>query len=211
MTSLEIQANRQKFLDYCRTYIQRDGLENLLGYLEKTDFFSAPSSTKFHLNTPGCVCKHFLNVFETALRVNKHVLLPQQHDGNCIFPEPLSAESIAIVALFHDVCKCNIYKETERWRKSDKGKWESYAGYEVKDEFPFGHGEKSCHMVSHYLRLKRDELLAIRWHMGMFDVGEAGSSNRFSFYAAIESSPLVLLLQIADMASSHWLEETYEP
>ena len=109
------------------------------------------------------------------------------------------------------MCKCNIYKETERWRKNDKGKWESYAGYEVKDEFPFGHGEKSCHMVSHYLRLKRDELLAIRWHMGMFDVGEAGSSNRFSFYAAIESSPLVLLLQIADMASSHWLEETYEP
>ena len=91
------------------------------------------------------------------------------------------------------------------------GRWEAYAGYGVVDEFPFGRGEKSCYMVSHYLRLKRDELLAIRWHMGMFDVGEAGSSNRYSFFAAIETSPLVLLLQLADNASSHWLEETFVP
>lgn len=211
MTPLEIKKNREIFLDYCRKYIQRDGLEKLLTYIESTDFFTAPSSTKFHLNTPGGLCKHCINVFETAMQINEHILLPRQQREESIFPQPLSTESIAIVALFHDVCKCNIYKEVDRWRKNDAGKWETYKGYEVNDEFPFGHGEKSCHMVNYYLRLKRDELLAIRWHMGMFDVGESGSANRFSFYSAMEITPLVVLMQMADMASSHWFEQTFSP
>lgn len=209
MTQLEIQQNRQQYLDYCREYIQRDGLESLLAYIDRTDFFTAPSSTKFHLNTPGGLCKHCINVFETALQINEHVLLPRQNNGECLFEERLPIESIAIVALFHDVCKCNIYREVERWRKNDAGKWESYIGYEVNDEFPFGHGEKSCHIVNHYLRLHREELLAIRWHMGMFDVGEAGSANRFSLYSAMDATPLVVLLQMADMVSCHWFEEIY--
>ena len=210
MTDLEIQQNRQLFLDYCHQYVHREGLDKLLNYLEHTDFFEAPSSTKFHLNVRGGLCKHSLNVFETALSINKCILLPKQKSGESIFSEPLSEESIAVAALFHDVCKCNMYKVTERWRKDEHNKWESYKAYEVSDDFPFGHGEKSCYIVSHYIRLMRDELLAMRWHMGMYDVGEAGTPNRFSFHAATDASPLVVLLQMADMASSHWFEETFQ-
>lgn len=209
MTEQEIQSNKDKYVAYCRQYIKRDGIEELLNYLEKkTDFFNAPSSTKFHLNTPGGLCQHSINVFETAMKINETILRPKQEAGICLFAEPLKEESIAIAALFHDLCKCGLYHQIEKWKKDDNNKWVSYIGYEVKDEFPFGHGEKSCYIINYYLKLHKDELLAIRWHMGMYDVGENGSSGRYSFYSACEMTPLVVLLQMADMSSSHWFEET---
>ena len=209
MTDIEIQNNKDKFKAYCTQYIQRKGINELIDYLEnKTDFFTAPSSTKFHLNTPGGLCQHSINVFEAALKINECLLLPKQEAGECIFKEPLKLESIAIAALFHDVCKCGLYKQTEKWKKDDQNKWVSYIGYEVNDEFPFGHGEKSCYIINFYLRLHKEELLAIRWHMGMYDVSEGGSSGRYSFYNSCDASPLVLLMQMADMSSSHWFEET---
>lgn len=206
---MDIQQVKEKYIAYCRQYIHRKGIDELLDYLEhKTDFFTAPSSTKFHLNCPGGLCQHSINVFETALRINEQVLRPKQEVGECLFTEPLSEESIAIAALFHDVCKCGLYKQVEKWKKDEQNRWVSYMGYEVNDEFPFGHGEKSCYIVNFYLKLHKEELLAIRWHMGMYDVGEGGSSGRYAFYAACDKSPLVLLMQMADMSSSHWFEET---
>lgn len=209
MTELEIQSNKEKYMAYCRQYIKRDGIEELLSYLDgKTDFFAAPSSTKFHLNTPGGLCQHSINVFETAMKINETILRPKQEAGECLFTEPLKEESIAIAALFHDLCKCGLYHQTEKWKKDENNKWVSYIGYELKDEFPFGHGEKSCYIINFYLKLRKEELLAIRWHMGMYDVSENGSSGRYSFYSACDMTPLVLLLQMADMSSSHWFEET---
>lgn len=209
MTELEIQSNKEKFIGYCKTYIKREGIDRLIDYIEnKTDFFTAPSSTKFHLNTPGGLCKHCINVFEIALDINEHILRPRQEAGNCLFADPIKEESIAVAALFHDLCKCGLYHQVEKWKKDEQNKWVSYIGYEVKDEFPFGHGEKSCYIINFYLKLTKEELLAIRWHMGMFEVNESGSSGRFSFYNACEMSPLVILLQMADMSSSHWFEET---
>lgn len=209
MTEQEILQNKQKFFDLCRKHIQRKGVDELLNYLDtKTDFFTAPSSTKFHLNTPGGLCQHSLNVFEAAMNINQHLLLPKQQAGESVFAEPLSEESIAIAALFHDLCKCGLYHQTEKWKKDESNRWVSYIGYEVKDDFPFGHGEKSCYIINFYLKLHKEELLAIRWHMGMYDVSEGGSSGRYAFYNACDASPLVLLMQMADMASSHWFEET---
>lgn len=209
MTEIEINANKEKFIAYCRQYISRKGIDELLDYIaEKTDFFTAPSSTKFHLNTPGGLCLHSLNVFETALKINETVLRPKQEAGECIFKEALKEESIAIACLFHDLCKCGLYKQVEKWKKDDQNRWVSYIGYEVNDEFPFGHGEKSCYIINFYMRLTKEELLAIRWHMGMYDVGEGGSSGRYAFYNACDISPLVILIQMADISSSHWFEET---
>ena len=76
------------------------------------------------------------------------------------------------------------------------------------DEFPFGHGEKSCVIVGWFMRLRQEELLAIRWHMGMFDMGEQGSSMRYAFRAAMERSPLVALVQAADLLAANCLERT---
>lgn len=209
MNDAQIKKNRDDFFAIAETYIQRDGLSRLLSYLEhQTDFFQAPSSVRFHLNEKGGLCLHSLNVFETCLRIYKSVLEPQLKTGKANFDEPISEESIAIVALFHDVCKTNMYREVEKWRKDDQNRWVSYPGFDIVDDFPFGHGEKSCIIINHYLKLTKEELLAIRWHMGAFEAGEQGSSSRKSFYSACETSPLVALIQSADMLTALCLEET---
>ena len=43
---------------------KRENIDKLIEWLEKeTDFFSAPASTKYHLNYEGGLLVHSLNVF----------------------------------------------------------------------------------------------------------------------------------------------------
>ncbi len=208
MTPEQIQTNKETFIATCREHIKREGLENVLKYLEKGDFYTAPTSTKFHLNEPGGLCLHSLNVFHTALTLAEHVWKPAVQSGVSPFNELPNTESIAICALFHDFCKIGFYHEGERFRKDENGRWYTHLCYNVKDSFPFGHGEKSCFLVERFMRLTPDELLAIRWHMGMFETGEQGSATRFAFYNALEMYPLVAILHSADFLSSNLLEKT---
>ncbi len=208
MEQQERDTNKQLFQELCHQYIKRDGLDRILAYLDKTDFYDAPSSASFHLNEKGGLCRHSINVFQTALKLNESVAAPAINDGVSPFTEPITEESIAIATLFHDLCKVKLYHEVQKWKKDDNGRWMSYPGYELKDDFPLGHGEKSCLMLSWYMRLTPDEMLAIRWHMGMFDMGENGSSLRYAFRAAVDKSPLVVLVQAADMLSANLLEKT---
>lgn len=212
MNNTDLNIAREKFLYCCKTYIKRPGLDSLLEYLEqKTDFFHAPSSVSYHLNEEGGLVQHAVNVFECALTIYDQVIQPAIQKGTSPFTEEVDIESIAVSALFHDVCKTNIYKKKQKWRKDEYNHWESYDGYEIEDNFPFGHGEKSCLIISTFMKLKQCELLAIRWHMGMFEMTDVGSNGRFAYRAAMEKSPLVALLQAADMLSANCLEKTSIP
>ena len=208
MTEQQIAANKQRFIDLCNEHIHREGLDKVLAYIEKSDFYTAPSSTRFHLNEDGGLCLHSMNVFEVACKIYNEMAKPAIVNGTSPFTEEVSMESIAIATLFHDLCKIKLYHKTERWKKDDKNRWVSYPGYEVKDDFPLGHGEKSCLMLSWYMRLKPEEMLAIRWHMGMFDMGESGTPLRMSFFSATDKSPLVSIVHAADFLTSNLWEKT---
>lgn len=208
MTEQQIAANKQRFIDLCNEHIHREGLDKVLAYLEKSDFYTAPSSTRFHLNEDGGLCLHSMNVFEAACKIYNEMAKPAIVNGTSPFTEEVSMESIAIATLFHDLCKIKLYHKTERWKKDDKNRWVSYPGYEIKDDFPLGHGEKSCLMLSWYMRLKPEEMLAIRWHMGMFDMGESGTPLRMSFFSATDKSPLVSIVHAADFLTSNLWEKT---
>lgn len=208
MTELEISQNRDAFRALCREHIRRDGLERLLEYLDTTDFYTAPSSSMYHLNEDGGLCLHSMNVFHAAMKLYESLGREVLASGEGPFRGEISAESIAVSTLFHDLCKMNIYHKTERWKKDDNGRWVSYPAYEIKDELPLGHGEKSCYIVRGFIKLQRDELLAIRWHMGMFDMGDSGSSLIRSFRNALEQSPLVSLVHSADFLASNLMEVT---
>lgn len=208
MTEQQIAANKQRFIDLCNEHIHREGLDKVLAYLEKSDFYTAPSSTRFHLNEDGGLCLHSMNVFEAACKIYNEMAKPAIVNGTSPFTKEVSMESIAIATLFHDLCKIKLYHKTERWKKDDKNRWVSYPGYEVKDDFPLGHGEKSCLMLSWYMRLKPEEMLAIRWHMGMFDMGESGTPLRMSFFSATDKSPLVSIVHAADFLTSNLWEKT---
>ncbi len=174
--------------------INRGGVGLLLGYLDmQTDFKTAPASTKFHLNHEKGLIEHTLNVLRYARLLNKELDLK------------LPDESVALVALLHDICKANFYVKGEEWDKEHKDKtneWRKKEVWKVEDQLPLGHGEKSVIMAVRYVLLTVEEMTAIRWHLSGFDPGinffyPSGAPYR----TACEKYPLVKLLAVADQAA----------
>lgn len=201
MDSLEI--NKEKFFK-AAARIERPGKRALLAWLEReTDFFTAPSSSKYHGAHPGGLVEHSLNVWGRLDEiVNRDLMNPAAPDF-CDTAE--LAETVAILGLLHDVCKVGVYhQETKRRKNPDTGKWEDYLGYTFRDPFPLGHGEKSLFLITRHMALTEEEALAIRWHMGAYDDAVKGGSR--SMTEAMNLTPWVWRLQEADMCAA-WIDE----
>ncbi|MFQ7754423.1 MAG: HD domain-containing protein, partial [Acutalibacteraceae bacterium] len=154
---------RDEFIALFTENIARDGAQKLLSWLDTTDFYTAPASTKFHCACASGLVMHSINVYKT---------LRERY-----FEEGDSEESYAVCALLHDVCKSQFYKTSTRNVKNEEtGQWEKKPFYIVDDAFPFGHGEKSVYLIERFMRLKPAEAMAIRWHMGGFDDAARGGS-----------------------------------
>lgn len=192
---------KDKFIKAYTENITRPGADKLLAWIESSDFFTAPASTRFHLSSPGGLLEHSLPVFERmkAICANEATITPG-------FNEP-SMETIAICGLLHDICKANFYAVEMRNRKNDQGRWEQYPFYVVDDKLPYGHGEKSVYIISGFMRLSREEAMAVRWHMGFSDNDFKGGG--YSVGNAFEKFPLAVLLHIADLQATY-LDETGE-
>lgn len=96
MTPDIIEANKQRFIALCHEHIKREGVDKVLAYLENTDFYTAPSSTNFHLNEDGGLCQHCINVFETACSIYDSVAQPAIENGTSPFQEQISREALPL-------------------------------------------------------------------------------------------------------------------
>ena len=150
---------RDEFLDIFYDNIDRDGADKLLEWLEKSDFFTAPASTRHHSAYRGGLCQHSINVYKRFVK-----LLEMEYGEN--WQKKVSPESVAIMGLLHDVCKVETYVEDFRNVKDENGNWIKKPYYKVEDSLPYGHGEKSVYIISAFMKLTREEALAINWHMG---------------------------------------------
>lgn len=184
---------KEEFLRIYKENIKREGTDRLLEWLEKSDFFSAPASTRFHSCHEGGLCEHSVKVFYRFLNIVK-----SEYGEN--FQEKVSLESIALIALLHDVCKVNTYKVEMRNVKED-GNWVQKPYFTVEDNLPYGHGEKSVYIINGFTRLSREEAIAINWHMGGFDTRVQGGS--YSLKDAFINFPLALLFHIADVEATY--------
>lgn len=184
---------KQRFLSIFQENVTREGSEELLRWLETTDFFTAPASTKYHCACPQGLVMHSLSVYDTMM--DKHFV--QGED---------SAESFTLCALLHDLCKAQFYKVGSRNVKNEEtGQWEKKAFYQIEDSFPYGHGEKSVFLIERFIRLKPAEATAIRWHMGGFD--EASRGGSYAISQAYEKYPLAVKLHLADLESTYLREK----
>lgn len=184
--------NKELFLKKC-AIIRREGITDLLDWLEKSDFYTAPASTKYHGNYKGGLLEHSLNVYSALMELVT------------INDIDVSWETIAIVSLFHDICKVNYYKEGKRNVKDETGKWVEKTVYEVDEKFPCGdHADKSIIILQQYIKLTPDEIFAIRGHMGAWDNASKGGS--YFIDKIFEKSPLAVLLHLADMTATYLLE-----
>lgn len=181
--------------------VRRAGADKLLAWLEKTDFFMAPASTKYHGNHEGGLVEHSLNVYHRLAQI-----YTEESEGNG--PDSIG-ETLAVCGLLHDVCKANFYKVSQRNVKNEAtGKWEKQPFYQVEDKFPYGHGEKSVFLIERFMRLRTEEAVAIRWHMGGFDDSVKGGSYALS--GAFQEYPMALLLHVADLKATY-LDEGKAP
>lgn len=183
---------------------KRDGMENVIKHLERLGFFTAPASTKFHLSVKGGLMEHSWNVCNTALMLREQMIQMKPE-----LADRLPEESVVIASLLHDVCKSNIYKDAILNRKNDQGYWEKVPGYEVDySSLPLGHGEKSVIMLLTLgLKLTKDEMLAIRWHMTAWELAFQSPEQKSNLQKAREIAPLCAIIQAADGLSSALLEE----
>ena len=169
---LNLEEQKQRFLDLCHSAIHRDGLDDLLDWLCKADFFEAPASTKFHGAYAGGLCQHSLDVYEYAKKLT------------FLSPTPISEEALVISTLFHDVCKCNLYK-TEYRNQKINGEWQH------------------VYQVQYFMKLEPIEAAAINCHMGFTD----GSTTTLRDVSnAYQSNPLAWIVHVADEAATYLLD-----
>ncbi len=189
----DLEEIKQQFCEIFYDNIERDGAEELLNFLERSDFFEAPASTKNHSAYKGGLCQHSINVY------HRFVKLLQMEYGED-YTEVISNESVAIIALLHDLCKVNFYAMDTKNVKRD-GQWVQEPYYRIEDSLPYGHGEKSVYMISGFMRLTREEAMAINWHMGGFDPRIREGSVRLTdvYYRY----PIAFIFHIADNMATY--------
>lgn len=186
-------TDKEEFLKIYNENIKRQGAQELLDWLMKTDFFTAPASSRYHCACEGGLLMHSLNVY----KVLRERYFEEDKDNE---------ESFALCALLHDLCKAQFYKVSTRNVKNEAtGQWEKVPYYSVEDSFPYGHGEKSVFLIERFVRLKTSEAMAIRWHMGGFDDAVRGGS--FSISLAYEKYPLAVKLHLADLEATYLREK----
>lgn len=199
MTDLEIRNNcetNKKVIVELLSKVKRAGIETLIEWLDKNDYFTAPASTRFHSNYEGGLAAHSLNVYKVLDKKREQ------------YPElGLSEESAIICGLLHDLCKVNFYTVSTRNKKNDvTGKWEKVPFYAVDDQVPLGHGEKSIIILSSFIKLTLDEMYAIRAHMG----GYEPQQNWNTVSGCWNKCKWAVLLHSADLEASYIYEEHLE-
>lgn len=198
LTTEERDLNRDRFIEIFKNSVKRQGSEKLLNYLLKSDFFTAPSSTRFHCSYEGGLCEHSLNVYDCLKDYLQRDFAKNKYNINP------TEEKIAIVALLHDVCKTNTYTVSYRNKKDETGQWVQVPFYEFNEKFSYGsHGGKSIAIIQEFMKLELDEQVAINCHMGAYD----RMPGDFSLNSAYSQYPLALALHIADVEATVLVEK----
>lgn len=199
------QTNIERF-EHLLKSTKRAGIEDLIEFIRKSDFYTAPASARFHSCHEGGLLEHSLNVYDR--------LISKFNDELWESSVEVGSDSLIIVALLHDLCKSYFYGTELKNKKEyhDKGSksdsngrfdWVTVPSYVVDDKIPYGHGEKSVMMIEEYIKLKPIERYAIRWHMGFSEPKE----NWNTLGTAMRKYPLILALHMSDLESTYLLEK----
>ena len=201
----QTNPNIERFESLLRS-TERAGMDNLMEFIRKSDFYTAPASTRYHSCHEGGLLEHTLNVYDRLVSKFNDELWKEKVD--------VGSDSLIIAALLHDLCKSYFYGTELKNKKVYSGNgtksdsngrfdWVTVPSYTVDDKIPYGHGEKSVMMIEEYIKLKPMERYAIRWHMGFSEPKE----NWNTLGTAMRKYPLILALHMADLESTYLLEK----
>lgn len=203
-------SNRDRYMGLVEG-IQREGMrfKDLIEYLNSSDFFTAPASTRFHSSFKGGLCLHSLNVYDNMKKLQ------------AAYPQfaGLTEDSIRIVALCHDFAKIGYYIETVKNVKvySASGSkhdsmsnydWQSVPGYTVDDDkrFLYGNHETTSEYLTRcFIPLSVQESIAILHH----HAGMSKDCAQDNITEIFNRNPLAFLLHMADMMATYVNESEY--
>ena len=179
--------------------VEREGMQDLVTFLENSDFFIAPASTKYHHNFPSGLARHSIGVYLKMLQLND------------MLKWGIDEESMLLVGLLHDLCKTCFYVIKQKYIKLDNngvpcndGTWKLCNYYDYSHIFPAGHGEKSVFMINQYIKLSTEEIMAINYHSLFADARSSDQMGKKMISQAIKENKLLGLVGIADMLNSQY-------
>lgn len=183
---------RQRIIDLLIS-TNRYGIQDLIKRMDESGFFTAPCSSKYHLDCEGGLAEHSFNVY---------VCLKELVESFSIGTE-ITEDSIIICALLHDLGKMGDYGQPNYIKapllKSGK---EPAQKYKTNPDIPYEeHEVRSLTIALKYIDLTMDEYTAILHHGGLF--GKLDSSFGNHNY---DSNKLAFLLHTADMYASRFIE-----
>lgn len=184
---------KEDFIKIFNSTIKREGADKLLAFLESSDFFTAPASTRYHCAFEGGLVSHSVNVY-------KRLLFNMENEFGSEWEKHYSHETIAICSLLHDLCKVSYYKKDYRNVK-ENGQWVKKEVYVKEEDLPYGHGEKSVYILQSFIKLTREEAVAINFHMGGFDARVKGGDGSIS--EAYDKFPLAIMLHVSDIEATY--------
>lgn len=182
--------------------IERPGMDELMAYLEESDYYTAPASARFHNNFEGGLIDHSWKVYRILAQKN---LLYSQNEQSRFYGQKMDDDSLAIIGLLHDFCKIGMYERISKRKLDNKTRqWMTVESYGYRDDIEhLGHGEKSVIGVLQYIKLNDLEINMIRWHMLFYEPRELYPDlNR-----AILKYPQIVMIAAADLESSNLLEK----
>ena len=94
--------------------VSREGMDKLLEFIRKSDFYTAPASTRFHGAKEGGLLEHSLNVFDCLMAKKNNAI------WNSALTD-VTEDSFIISALLHDLCKTYYYIIEMRNKKNESG------------------------------------------------------------------------------------------
>ena len=204
---MNIIENKERFLNIATKYIKRDGIDKLLSWLTRNDFFVCPASTQYNLSMEGGLCQHALNVAETLVNkfYGKGIDELTEEDATRTFEGDMTLESILIVSMFSSVNKVNCYLKDFKNVKVN-GKWEQQEYWKWDETFVYsGRGSKSVFILQQYMRLWIEEAQAIAFYLAGEDDIFSGISNS-TYRKVYEQSRLALYLHLAEIESTYFLD-----
>lgn len=193
-------AEKNRFLELVKS-IPREGVDELIEYLNSSDFFEAPASLKLHHAYEGGLCRYSLARYGFLTK------LIEVSGYNC------SEDSILITGLLASLNKANYFEPTfinkkvycaDGDKRDERGKfrWESEAGYKIKepeDRFIFGtSGQNAERLITNYVPLRDTESAAI------VNLGVTYENPTFNYAAVYKKYPLAALLALADQLAIYF-------
>jgi hypothetical protein len=191
----QIENNKQEFINLIKSITREFDKDKLIDWLEnKSDFFTAPASTKYHRSYEGGLCDHSLNVYYALRNLNcsymPELAVTEEEAKQGIHKYEYDEDTLKIVGLLHDISKANYYEVFTRNVKDNDGNWKQ------NTEF----------MVSTFIPLTIDEKVALLHKSG----GKAFDSTQENIPTIFNKYKLAALLHCADMLSCYILENPDE-